>query len=492
MQAGLPKGRAVVLAGTGSNNTKKSIEAAKAAVEAGADAVMVVMPYYSKPTQEGLVQHLCAIAKATPAPIVLYNIPGRSVVELSVDSTLRVLDACPNVVGIKDATGNVLHCQELFSRVKRPISILSGDDALTVPMMSVGATGVISVTSNVYPKEISDLVKDALAGHVLEAGKKHVKLFAVHKAMFSGSEPVSGEGSAPDQGPHERQRPAAARRGVGRVSCSAQRSHGRVRGVVKLALHGASGRMGLAITRLAQSAPEVEIVGAACSSSDPSLGRDLGELAGLGSLGVATSPDVASSLLGADVVIDFSTASAVAALAQLAARQGIAIVSGTSNLDATSKRALDKASELVPVLWAGNMSLGVQVLAEAVELALRRLGLGYDVEIVELHHRKKIDAPSGTASRLVEAVKSVRPDVRELRGRDGEVGARTRDEMAVFGVRGGDVIGDHTVYLLGDGERLELTHRASNRDLFAHGALRAARFLAGKKPGRYSIADVLG
>jgi 4-hydroxy-tetrahydrodipicolinate reductase len=131
-------------------------------------------------------------------------------------------------------------------------------------------------------------------------------------------------------------------------------------------------------------------------------------------------------------------------------------------------------------------------LAEAVELALRRLGLGYDVEIVELHHRKKIDAPSGTASRLVEAVKSVRPDVRELRGRDGEVGARTQDEMAVFGVRGGDVIGDHTVYLLGDGERLELTHRASNRDLFAHGALRAARFLAGKKPGRYTIADVLG
>ena len=111
------------------------------------------------------------------------------------------------------------------------------------------------------------------------------------------------------------------------------------------------------------------------------------------------------------------------------------------------------------------MSLGVQVLAEAVELAVRRLGLGYDVEIVELHHRKKIDSPSGTASRLVDAVKKVRPDVRELRGRDGDVGARTEDEMGVFGVRGGDVIGDHTVYLLGDGERLELTHRASNRDL---------------------------
>jgi len=250
--------------------------------------------------------------------------------------------------------------------------------------------------------------------------------------------------------------------------------------------------MGLSITRLAQHVPDLEIVGAATSSADPLLGRDLGELAGLGTLGVVTSPDLASSLLGADVVIDFSTASAVASLAQLAARQGIAIVCGTSNLDAAAKRALDKASEVVPVLQSGNMSLGVQVLAEAVEHALRRLGLGYDVEIVELHHRKKIDAPSGTAARLVEAVKKVRPTVRELRGRDGEVGARTDDELGVFGVRGGDVIGDHTVYLLGDGERLELTHRASNRDLFAHGALRAAQFLAGKPPGRYAIADVLG
>lgn len=261
---------------------------------------------------------------------------------------------------------------------------------------------------------------------------------------------------------------------------------------MKLALHGASGRMGLAITRLAQNVPGVEIVGAACSSSDPQLGRDLGELAGVGALGVVTSPDVASALLGAEVVIDFSTASAVAQLVALATRQGVAIVCGTSNLDAAAKRALDKASEMVPVLQAGNMSLGVQVLAELVEQALKRLGLGYDVEIVELHHRRKIDAPSGTAARLVEAVKKVRPEARELRGRDGEVGARTKDEVGVFGVRGGDVIGDHTVYLLGDGERIELTHRASNRDLFAHGALTAARYLAGKPAGRYTIADVLG
>ncbi len=189
------RGRAVVLAGTGSNNTKKSIEGAKAAVEAGADAVMIVMPYYSKPTQEGLFQHVRAIANSVSAPIVLYNIPGRSAVELSVDSTLRVLDACPNVIGFKDATGNVLHCQELFLRAKRPIYVLSGDDALTVPMMSVGATGVISVTSNVYPKQVTEMVADALAGRFVLAGKKQVALFAVNKAMFSEASPAPAKGA---------------------------------------------------------------------------------------------------------------------------------------------------------------------------------------------------------------------------------------------------------------------------------------------------------
>ena len=186
----IAKGRALVLAGTGSNNTKKSIEGARAAVEAGADAIMVVMPYYSKPTQEGLIQHVSAISKSVAVPVVLYNIPGRSAVELSVDSSLRVLDACPNVLGFKDATGNVLHCQELLLRAKRPIWILSGDDALTVPMMSVGATGVISVTSNVYPKQVSAMVSDALAGRLAEAGRRQVALFAVNKAMFSEASPA--------------------------------------------------------------------------------------------------------------------------------------------------------------------------------------------------------------------------------------------------------------------------------------------------------------
>jgi len=261
---------------------------------------------------------------------------------------------------------------------------------------------------------------------------------------------------------------------------------------VKLAIFGVTGRMGLAIARLAQAAGDVQIVGGVCADEDPALGRDIGELAGLGSLGVVTTADTASGLLGADVVIDFSVASAVTGLLALAARQKVAVVSGTTNLDDAAKKALDKAAQSVPVLWSPNMSLGVQVLAELVEQAVRRLGPGFDVEMTEIHHKKKVDAPSGTAKRLADAARAARPELREVHGRSGDVGARKDDEMAVYGLRGGDVIGDHTVYLFGQGERLELVHRASSRDLFAHGALVAARFLVGKSPQRYTIADVLG
>lgn len=261
---------------------------------------------------------------------------------------------------------------------------------------------------------------------------------------------------------------------------------------MRLAIFGATGRMGLAIARLAHAAPDLEIVGGICSDQDPGVGKDIGELAGFGQLGVVTTPDIASGLLGADVVIDFSNAAAVTGLLAVAARQKVAVVSGTTNIDDTVKKALDRAAQSVPVMWAPNMSLGVQVLAELVEQAVKKLGLGYDVEITEIHHRKKVDSPSGTAKRLADAARNARSELRDIHGRSGDVGARTDDEMAVFGLRGGDVIGDHTVYLFGQGERLELTHRASNRDLFANGALVAARFLAGKPAKRYTFADVLG
>ena len=203
---------------------------------------------------------------------------------------------------------------------------------------------------------------------------------------------------------------------------------------MKVAIHGATGRMGLALVRLARAAGD-EVVGGACASGDPAIGRDLGELAGIGPLGVVAMPDTASALLGAEVVIDFSTASAVPALLAAAARQGVAVMSGTTGLDAGGEAAIERAAATVPVLWAPNTSLGVQVLAELVEQAVRRLGAAFDVEILELHHRRKIDAPSGTALRLARAAKAGRPELEELHARDGNVGARTNEELGVVAVR---------------------------------------------------------
>ncbi|KYF60063.1 4-hydroxy-tetrahydrodipicolinate synthase, partial [Sorangium cellulosum] len=170
------RGRAPVIAGTGSFSTKKTIDASRAALAAGADGVMIVMPYYSKPSQDGLREHLLAVAKAVSAPIVLYNIPGRTGVDLSAETTERVCAAAPNVVAIKDATGHVLRCQELARRLGDRLTVLCGDDALTVAMMALGAKGVISVTSNVLPRETSAVTRKFLAGDLAGARAAHLSL----------------------------------------------------------------------------------------------------------------------------------------------------------------------------------------------------------------------------------------------------------------------------------------------------------------------------
>lgn len=189
-----------VIAGAGSNATLKSVDAAKAALEAGADAVMIVMPYYSKPSQAGMIRHIEQIAAAVSAPVVLYNIPGRCVVELSVASMLSVLASCPNVVAVKDATGGVGHCQELVSRAGDRVAVLSGDDPLTLPMMAVGATGVISVASNLYPKPLVQLVNAARRGEFAAARREHFKLLPVFKALFEEPSPGPIKAALASQG----------------------------------------------------------------------------------------------------------------------------------------------------------------------------------------------------------------------------------------------------------------------------------------------------
>jgi len=249
--------------------------------------------------------------------------------------------------------------------------------------------------------------------------------------------------------------------------------------------------MGKAIVRLVHEKREDQIVGAIAAPDALEQGRDVGEVAGIGHIGVGVTHDHAVGLLGADVVIDFSHAAAMQTLIRSLKRARVALVSGTTGIAAADRAALDDLASTVPVLWAANMSPGVEAVVQMARHAAATLGEEYDIEIVETHHRQKVDAPSGTALRLAEAVRQVRPDLTLKHGREGRPGPRAKNELAVMALRGGDVIGDHTVHLLGLGERIEITHRATERDVFARGALRAAHWLIGKKPARYALGDLL-
>jgi 4-hydroxy-tetrahydrodipicolinate synthase len=188
------KGKVPVVAGTGSNCTSYATQLAKTAEAAGADAVMILMPYYNRPSQEGLLLHIKIVSQAVGIPVVLYNIPGRTAVDLSVETTLRVLDTCPNVVAIKDASGGVIYCQDLLRRAGDRVTLLSGDDILTLPMMVCGAKGVISVTSNLYPKQVQEAAQAALDGDWKSARARHLALFPVHRSLFvePSPQPIKG------------------------------------------------------------------------------------------------------------------------------------------------------------------------------------------------------------------------------------------------------------------------------------------------------------
>ena len=262
---------------------------------------------------------------------------------------------------------------------------------------------------------------------------------------------------------------------------------------LRLAIPGAGGRMGRMIIRLIAESPGLRLGVATERAGSPSIGQDAGLLAGVAPLGVRVAP--ADAPLDADVLIDFTAPGATAELVPRAAAAGVGAVVGTTGLGDRERDVLERAAERIPIVCAANMSLGVNVLFGLLRQAASALGGDYDVEIVEAHHRQKRDAPSGTALAmagvLAEALgRDLAADLRH--GRHGDVGARTPREIGIHAVRGGDVVGDHTVYFYGSGERLELTHRASSRETFARGALRAAEWLRDRDPGLYDMQDVLG
>ena len=252
--------------------------------------------------------------------------------------------------------------------------------------------------------------------------------------------------------------------------------------------------MGQAIIRCARRLNDIQIVAAIEAKECPLLGKDAGIVAGTMDIGVLISDDARKGADKADVLIDFSFPSSSARHALLAAELKKPIVFGTTGLNKEEKESLKKASARTAVLWSPNMSLGVNILDVTIGRIAKALA-NYDIEIIETHHAHKTDAPSGTAMRLAEtaaAARGVRLDNTAVYGRRGIVGERTPGQIGVHAVRAGDVVGDHTVIFAAEGERLELTHRASSRECFALGALRAALWIVKRPPGFYDMRDVLG
>lgn len=264
---------------------------------------------------------------------------------------------------------------------------------------------------------------------------------------------------------------------------------------MKIGVVGCSGRMGRMLIAKILETPATTLAGGTERADSEYIGTDLGVLAGLRPQGLLVGDDPTELFVASDVVIDFTSPRAAAYHAELAAIHRTHLVVGTTGLNVEDELSLQAAAQTVSVVYAANFSVGVTLLATLVERAAHALKDDYDIEIVEMHHRHKVDAPSGTALSLGRAAASGRDKALDdvwCKSRDGHTGARPKGEIGFATLRGGDVVGDHTVIFAGDGERVELTHKASSRAIFAAGAVRAALWACTRENGLYSMVDVLG
>jgi len=264
---------------------------------------------------------------------------------------------------------------------------------------------------------------------------------------------------------------------------------------MRLIVAGAGGRMGRTLVKAIAETPGVTLAGAFEEARSPLIGQDSGTLAGLGANGIPIAPDVKARANKADGLIDFTVPKATVTLAALAAQAGLVHIIGTTGLSAADEAKIREAARAAVIVQSGNMSVGINLLAALVRRVAKTLDEEFDIEIMEMHHNKKVDAPSGTALLLGRAAaegRGVDLDKRSVRARDGETGARKPGDIGFAALRGGSVVGEHSVIFAGPAERLELSHKAEDRIIFARGALKAALWARGRKPGLYSMADVLG
>ena len=264
---------------------------------------------------------------------------------------------------------------------------------------------------------------------------------------------------------------------------------------MKIAVLGAAGRMGQALTRVLVETPGCVVAGGIEAKGSPHVGRDIGEAAGLEPLGVVITDDSLQVFAHVDGVLDFTTPASTLAFATLSAQSRIVHVIGTTGFSPADEAKLEAAARHATIVKAGNMSQGVNLLAVLTARVAQALGPEFDIEILEMHHRHKRDAPSGTSLMLGRAAalgREVSLEERGVRVRDGETGPRREGDIGFAALRGGDVVGEHRVIFAGPGERIELAHIATDRGIFARGAVKAALWARGKEPGLYSMQDVLG
>ncbi len=258
--------------------------------------------------------------------------------------------------------------------------------------------------------------------------------------------------------------------------------------MTRLCVLGPSGRMGKTVISMAVADPNITVVSAVDHAKSSLLGTEVAP-------GVTVISDLSAGLKEADVYIDFSTPAATTLAAQTALAAGTAAVIGTTGLDESAELAIAELATKSPVLVAANFSVGVNLMLILAEQAARALGPDYDLEVAEIHHRRKRDAPSGTALAVADALAKGRGISREQNqclSREGEVGQRPENEIGIVALRGGDVVGEHTAYFIHEQDRIEITHRAASREIFASGSIRAARWISAKPAGHYAMRDVLG
>jgi 4-hydroxy-tetrahydrodipicolinate reductase len=264
--------------------------------------------------------------------------------------------------------------------------------------------------------------------------------------------------------------------------------------MMRIAVAGASGRMGRMLIEAILAADDAELAGALDIPGSPAIGRDAGEFLGR-ETGVRVTASIDEGLADAGFLIDFTRPEGTLAHLAACAARGVRAVIGTTGFDDAGKAAIDSAAQRTAVVFAPNMSVGVNVTLKLLETAAKILSHGYDIEIIEAHHRHKVDAPSGTALRMGEVIAdALGRDLRKVAvyGREGVTGERDPSTIGFATIRGGDIVGDHTVLFAGIGERIEITHKSASRVTYAHGALRACRFLANRPTGLFDMQDVLG